>query len=184
MIGCNNCLVNIHAKIILFHFKHGSMLKLECGIMLNVMAALSNIGGALSSAPQFCRRPLLECRNAAKTRNLLKFAEVPQTRQQISAVSGLKFTILWGHMEEVLLFNKFFYDCRYVPSLRRYSPTKLCDGAQMAIFLRRVFSVSRMQHISDLHSKFTLRPHHVCKYGRHPICDRWDWVRKKKKKGR
>jgi len=26
-----------------------------------------------------------------------------------------------------------------------------------------------MQHISDLHSKFALRPHHVWKYGRHPI---------------
>ena len=34
------------------------------------------------------------CSNAAKTRNPLKFAGVPQTRQQISAVSGPKFTIL------------------------------------------------------------------------------------------
>jgi len=29
----------------------------------------------------------------------------------------------------------------------------------------------RWQQVSDLHSKFTLRPNHVCKYGRHPICD-------------
>jgi len=29
-----------------------------------------------------------------------------------------------------------------------------------------VFAVSRMQHISDLHSKFALRAHHVYKYGR------------------
>jgi len=29
-----------------------------------------------------------------------------------------------------------------------------------------------VQHISDLHSKFALRPHHVWKYGRHPICGR------------
>jgi len=36
------------------------------------------------------------------------------------------------------------------------------------------FPASRMQHISDLHSKFALRPHHVWKYGRHPICDGWD----------
>jgi len=34
------------------------------------------------------------CSNAAKTRSPLKFAGVPQTRQQISAVSGPKFTIL------------------------------------------------------------------------------------------
>jgi len=38
-------------------------------------------------------------------------------------------------------------------------------------FLRPVFSVSRVQHVSDLHLKFALRPHHVWKYGRHPICD-------------
>jgi len=28
-----------------------------------------------------------------------------------------------------------------------------------------------VQHVSDLHSKFTLGPHHVPKYGRHPISD-------------
>ena len=31
-----------------------------------------------------------------------------QTRQQISAVSRPKFTILSRHVEEVLLFNRFF----------------------------------------------------------------------------
>jgi len=44
----------------------------------------------------------------------------------------------------------------------------------MAIFLRPVFSASRVQHISDMHSKFALRPHHVRKYDRHPIAKRWD----------
>jgi len=29
-----------------------------------------------------------------------------------------------------------------------------------------------VQHVSDLHSKFALRPHHVWKYGRHPVSDR------------
>jgi len=43
-----------------------------------------------------------------------------------------------------------------------------------------VFSASRVQHISDLYSKFTLRPHHVWKYGRHPMCGRWDRRGKKK----
>ena len=64
------------------------------------------------------------CSNAAKMRNPLKFAGVPQTPELISAASGPKFIILSGHVEEVLLFNKFFSDCR----------TKLCDGAEMAIF--------------------------------------------------
>jgi len=31
-------------------------------------------------------------------------------------------------------------------------------------FLRPVFAASRVQRISDLHSKFALRPHHVPKY--------------------
>ena len=45
----------------------------------------------------------LPCSNAAKTRNPLKFAGVPHTRQQISAASGPTFAILWGHVEEILL---------------------------------------------------------------------------------
>jgi len=48
--------------------------------------------------------------------------------------------------------------------LRRYSPTNLCDGAQMAIFgdfLRPVFAAIRVQHISDPLSKFALGPRHV-----------------------
>jgi len=42
----------------------------------------------------------------------LKFAGVPQTNERISAASGPKFTILWGHVEEILLP---FSDCRYMP---------------------------------------------------------------------
>ena len=52
------------------------------------------------------------CSNEAKTRKPLKFAGVPQTRQSISAASGPKFTI---HVEEILLLNKYFSDCRYMP---------------------------------------------------------------------
>ena len=66
--------------------------------MPNVMAAVPNICGALYSTPQS---------NAAKKRNPLKFAGVPQTNETISAASGSKFTILWGHVEEILLLNKF-----------------------------------------------------------------------------
>jgi len=41
--------------------------------------------------------------------NPLKFVGVPQTPEPISAVNGPKFTILPGHVEEVLLLNKFFF---------------------------------------------------------------------------
>jgi len=55
------------------------------------------------------------CRNAAKTRNPLKLLGVPQTNERISAARGPKFTILWRHVWEILLLNKFFSDCRYMP---------------------------------------------------------------------
>jgi len=45
----------------------------------------------------------------------MKFVGVPQTPEPISAVSGPKFTILSGQVDEVLLLNKFFSDCRYMP---------------------------------------------------------------------
>ena len=84
--------------------------------------------------PLFNAAVWLTTSNAAKMRNPLKFAGVPQTCKQISAASGPKFTIWCRHVEEILLFNKCFSDCRYMPQLWRYSRTKLFDGVQMAIF--------------------------------------------------
>jgi len=85
--------------------------------MANVVVALPNIGGALYSTPQSLADAhyQMPCSNAAKTRNPLKFARVPQTTRSISVASGPKCTILCGHMEDVLLLNKFVSGCRYVP---------------------------------------------------------------------
>ena len=62
--------------------------------MSNVMAALPNIGAALCSTPQSLADAqywnAVQYRCQDKTQNPLKFAGVPQTRQQISAASGLK----------------------------------------------------------------------------------------------
>ena len=105
------------------------------------------------------------CSNEAKTRNPLKFAGVPQTTEPISAVSGPKFTILSGHVEDVLLLNKFFpivNTCLSCEELDRGRQN--CAMVRMrffASFLRPVIPVSRVQHISDLHSKFALKPHHL-----------------------
>jgi len=83
--------------------------------MPNVMA---NIGGA----PSVQRRKVwltpttrVPCYNAAKTRNPLKLPGVPQTNEMISAARGPKYTILREHVEDILLLNNFFSDCRYVP---------------------------------------------------------------------
>ena len=63
--------------------------------MPNVMAAMPNIGGALYSTQVWLTPTTrVPCSNAAKMRNLLKLAVVPQTNEPISAASGPKFTIL------------------------------------------------------------------------------------------
>jgi len=96
---------------------------------------------------------------------------VLQTTGPISAASGPKFTILLGHVEEILLLNKFFFQivnmCISYADIAR----QVVQGCPDGDFLGPVFPASRVQHVSDLHSKFALGPHHVSKYGGHPICD-------------
>jgi len=115
-------------------------------------------------------------KDEGKTRNPLKFAWLPQTGKPISAVIGPKFVILWAHVEEILLFNNFFFRLSIHALVVKIQPNKVVrwcpDGQFLAIFLGPAFPTSSMQHISDLHSKFTIGPHHVQKYDRHPICDR------------
>jgi len=76
----------------------------------NVMATLPNIGGAPVQRCKVWLMPTarVSCSNAAKMRNPLKFAGVPQTNETISAASVPKFTILCRHVKEILLLNKFF----------------------------------------------------------------------------
>ena len=65
------------------------------------------------------------CSNAAKTRNPLKVSGVPQTNERISAASGPKFTILWGHVEEMLLLNKFFFRLSICALIVKIQPDKV-----------------------------------------------------------
>jgi len=67
-------------------------------------------------------------------------------------------------VEEVLLLNKFFrLSIRAL--VAKIWPDKVvrwCPDGDFGDFLRAVFAASRVQHVSDLHLKFALRPHHVC----------------------
>jgi len=76
-------------------------------------------------------------------------------------------------MGEILLFNRFFQLSirTLVVKIWPYKVVRWCADGD---FLRPVFPANCVQHISDMHSKFALRLHYVSKYGRHPICDRWD----------
>ena len=71
------------------------------------------------------------CSNAAKTRNPLKLPGVPQTNETSQPLVGRSSPYCGGHAGEILLLNIFF---RLSIHALRYSPTKLWDGAQMAIF--------------------------------------------------
>ena len=68
----------------------------------------------------------------------------------------------------MLLLNNFFPtdDTVIRAFIAKIYPDKVVrwcpDGGFFGKFLRPVFSASRMQHVSDLHLKFALRPHHVC----------------------
>ena len=130
----------------------------------------------LFNATKFCWRPILvSCSNAAKTRNQLKLAGVPQTTRPTSAASRPKFTIFWERVEEILLLIRFFpiVDmCLSCEDIARQSCAMVPRWRFSDDFLRHVFAASRVQHVSDLYLKFALRPHHVCKYGRHPVCHR------------
>jgi len=110
----------------------------------------------------------MPCSNAAKTRNPLKFAGVPQTTGWISALSRPKFTILWGHVEDISLLNKFFFPtvdtCLSCEDIARQSCAMVPRWRFLATFLRPTFPASHVQQVSDLHLKFALRPHHVWKY--------------------
>jgi len=136
---------------------------------------LPNICGALCSTPQSWLTPTttVPCSKAAKTQNSLKFAGVPQTNKPISVVGGPKFAILSEHVEKVLLFNNFVRLSIYalVAKIQPDKVVRWCrDGDFWLSFASCIFSEPRAA-VSDLHSKFGLRSHHVWKYGRHPICD-------------
>ena len=147
--------------------------------MPNVMAALPNIGGALCSTPQSladAHTTTLPCSNTAKTRNPLKLAGVPQTTGPISAASGRSSPYcedMWRRYC-CLTFFPIVDTCLSCKNIAQQSCTMVPRWRILGDFLCTVFSASHVHHISDLHPEFALRPHHVCKYGRHPICDGWD----------
>ena len=97
----------------------------------------------------------MPCSNAAKMQNPLKFVGVPQTPETISAISGPKFTILSGPVEEVLLLNKFFFPivdtCLSCEDMTRQICAMVHRWRFLATFLHPVFSASCVQQVSDLH---------------------------------
>ena len=131
----------------------------------------------LFNAAKFGWRPLLECRAVTlpKRESRWNLQGCPKLANRSQPLVGQSSPYYQDMQRRYCCLASFFFpDCRYMPQLRRYCPTKLYDGAQMAHFLGSAFPASHVQHISNMHSKFALRPHHVRKYGRHPISNCWD----------
>ena len=80
--------------------------------MPNVMAALQNIGGALCSTPQSLADAhyYMRCSNAAVESSW----GAPNSRKDLSRYPAEVHHIV-GHVKEILLLNKFFSSCRYMP---------------------------------------------------------------------
>jgi len=76
-------------------------------------------------------------------------------------------------VEEILLFNEFFPILDTCLNSEDIAQQSCAMVPKWRFFASCISSEPHAAH-SDLHSKFTQRPHHVCKYGRHPICGRWD----------
>jgi len=63
---------------------------------------------------------------------------------------------------DIAVYQVFFGDtCLSCEDTARQSRAMVRRWQSFGDFLHPVFSASRMQHVSDVHLKFTLKPHHV-----------------------
>jgi len=130
----------------------------------------------LFNAAEFGWRPLLECRAVTLPRresrwNLQECPKLANRSQPLVGWSSPYSEDMWRRYR---CLTKFLFRLSIHASAAKIQPDKVVWWCQNCDFLRPVFSASRVQHISDMHSKFALRPHHLWKYGRHPISDRLD----------
>jgi len=147
---------------------------LECGPMPNVMAALPNIGGAsVIAAVWLTPTTTVPCSNAAKTRNPLKFAGCAKLANRSQPLVGESSPYYEDMRRRYCCLTSFFPTVDTCLSCKD-TAQQSCAMVPKWWSLHPVFSASHVQHISDVHSKFALRPHYVWKYGRHPTSNRWD----------
>jgi len=131
------------------------------------------------NATKFGWRPLLECHAVMLPRcetrwNWQGCPKLPHWSQPLVGRSLPYCADIWRRYCCLTNFFPIVDMCLSCEDIARQSCAMVPRWRFFDDFLRPVFSASRVQHVSDLHVKFALKPHHVCKYGRHPICDRWD----------
>jgi len=139
----------------------------------------------LFNATKFGLRPLLQCRAVTLPRretrwNLQGCPKLPDRSQPLVARSSPYCGDIWRSYCS-LIFFPIVDMCLICEDIARQSCAMVPRWPIFGDFFGPAFSTSRTQHVSDLHSKFALRPHHVWKYGRHPMCGRWGQARKQRR---
>jgi len=122
----------------------------------------------LFNAAKFGWRPLLECRAVTLPRreshwNLQGCPKLANRSQPLVGWSSPYYEDMWRRYRCLTSFFPIVYTCLSGEDTARQSCAMV---PEWRFFLRPVFSASRVQHMSDMHSKFALRPHHVWKYGK------------------
>ena len=133
----------------------------------------------LFNAAKFGWRPILECRAVTLPRsetrwNLQGCPKLANGSQPLVGRSSPYYEDMWGRYCCLTSVFPIVDICLSCEDIARQNCGMVPRWRLFGDFYVLYFSVSRVQHVSDLHSKFTLMPHHVWKYGRHPISDLWD----------
>jgi len=134
----------------------------------------------MEAAPSVQRRKLwltpttrVPFSNVAKTQNTLTFAGTPKLTNRSQPLVGQSSPYsddVWRRYRCLTSFFPIVDTCLSCDC--EDTGQQSCAMVPKWRIFAHVFSASRVQHISDMHSEFALRPHHVRKYGRHPISDR------------
>ena len=130
----------------------------------------------LFNAAKFGWRPLLECRAVTLPRrethwNLQGCLKLPNRSQPLVGRRSSYYHDMWRGYCCLTSFFPIVNTCLSSKDIGRQNCAMV---PKWRFFASCVSSEPRVQHISGLHSKFALGPHHVWKYGKRPICGRWD----------
>jgi len=136
----------------------------------------------LFNAAKFGWGSLRDCRAVTLSRresrwNLHGCPKLPDRSQPLLGRSSPYCEDIWKRYCCLTSFFPVVDTCLRCKDIARQYCTMVRRWRLFGDFLRPVFPASRVQDVSDMHPKFALRPHHVWKYGRHPIfpiSDRWD----------
>ena len=133
----------------------------------------------LFNATKFGWRPLLECRAVTLARretswNLRGCPKLTKRPEPLVGRCSLYCKDMWGRYCCLTSFLPIVDTCLSCKDIAWQSCGMVPRWRFLATFLGPAFAASRVQHLSDLHSKFALGPRHVWKYGRHPTHGRWD----------